>query len=76
MHECRLPDNWPKPVRSAILHASSLAHAAIIHTRSWCANSSIARVRLAGQSDQAKHEIALLREELSLPQPSAQHKES
>lgn len=61
-----IPDNWPETIRRAVLHAASLAHASIIHTRSWCANSSIARTRLAGLLDQAKQEISLLNEEIRI----------
>jgi len=39
---------------------------AIIHARGWAANSSIARVRLRGQLEEARAEIALLTEELRL----------
>jgi len=57
---------WPKRIRSAILNAISLAHYSIIYSRSWCANSSIARVQLAGKLDQAQNEISLLKEEIRI----------
>jgi len=55
-----IPGNWPAVVRRSVLHAASLAHTAIIHSRSWCADSPIARARMAGQLDRAKQEISLL----------------
>jgi len=61
-----LPDNWPEVVKTAVIHTVSLSHMAIIWTRSWAVNSPIARVRLAGQLDQTKNEIALLKEEIRI----------
>lgn len=56
----------PDQINTAVLHVASLAQAAVIHTRSWCADSSLARVRLAGQLEQARNEISQLREELRI----------
>jgi putative transposase len=61
-----LPKGWPKHVRTSILHVISLAYFALIYTRSWAANSSIERVRLRGELDEANQEIALLKEELRI----------
>ena len=61
-----LPDSWPESVRVAMLHVISLAHAAITYSRSWCADSPLARVRLKGQLEQARDEISLLREEIRI----------
>ncbi|MFO7871321.1 MAG: hypothetical protein R6V03_07820, partial [Kiritimatiellia bacterium] len=61
-----LPFAWPDTVRTAVLHACSLAHYAIVYTRSWCADSRLQRVRLAGRLDRARNEIALLREEIRI----------
>ena len=36
-----------------------LAHYALVYTRSWAANSSTARVRLAAKADRLEQEIAL-----------------
>lgn len=72
MADCRtpedipLPDDWPKHVRSAVVHVISLAYAALTWTRSWAANSPIQRVRLAGQLEQANSEIDLLKEEMRI----------
>ena len=44
----------------------ALAHFALVHVRSWCVNSSIARVRLVAECDILRTEVALLREELRI----------
>ena len=59
-------DFFPKNVRQSILHVISVAHWALIHTRSWAADSPLQRVRLAGLLDQANNEGSLLREELRI----------
>ena len=46
-----LPRDWSAHACAAFLHAVSLAHAAVTYSRGWCANSPIARVRLAGEND-------------------------
>ncbi len=51
----RLPRGWRK-----------LARAALVRTRSWCADSPLARVRLRGRVDRLEQEVALLREELRI----------
>ena len=48
-----LPANWATSVKSAILNAISLARLAIIHSRSWAANSVNARVRLQAKLERA-----------------------
>ncbi len=58
-----LPKSWPALVRSAVLHAIALAHAAVTHVRGMCLDSRIARLRLAARLDRAEAEIARLREE-------------
>ncbi len=64
-----LPKTRPEHARSAIIHVISLAHAAIVCARGWAANSPIARVRLRGQLEEARAEIALLTEELRIQGP-------
>ena len=61
-----LPSGWSKNVKSAILHAISLAHYAVVAARGWAANSINARVRLTAGNNQLKHETQLLREELRI----------
>ena len=34
-----LPKGWPRTVRSAVIHAISLAQFSLTHTRSWAANT-------------------------------------
>jgi len=58
-----LPKDWPRSVQAAILHVIALAQYALAYTRGWAADHANARVRLAAQSEQARQEAALLREE-------------
>jgi hypothetical protein len=72
MHKSRicrrlgLPNSWPRSIQTALVHVMSLAHYALIYTRSWAANSSNARVRLAGKRDDLEAEAAFLREEIRI----------
>ena len=61
-----LPRSWPTCVKSAILQVISLAHLAIIYSRSWAANSPIARVRLQGKLERSRNEVSLLQEEIRI----------
>lgn len=61
-----LPKAWPKRVKNALINAVSLAHAGITDSRSWCADSPLKRVQLAGQLNQARQEIAMLKEEIRI----------
>jgi len=68
-HSCPnlfLPDHWNRHVKSALLHVISLARLACVHTWAWAAGSLDTRTRLAAQLQQARAEIALLREELRI----------
>ena len=56
----RLPSQWPRHVKSGILHAISLASVVVAVAR----GRALGRKRLHAQLDQATAEIALLREEL------------
>ena len=58
----RLPRQWPDHVKSGILHAIALASTAMtaVHAR------TARRHRLRAELDQARNEIALLREELEI----------
>lgn len=57
------PKHWTRSIQTALVHVMSLAHYALVHTRSWAANGSNDRARLSAKSDQLDHEIRLLREE-------------
>jgi hypothetical protein len=59
-----LPRRWTRCVCTAVLHVISLARLASASVRGWAVNSANTRVRLATQSDQARQEISLLREEM------------
>ena len=61
-----LPNSWTFFVKSAVLHAISLAQFAMVHTPGWAANSPNARIRLKAELEQAHQEIALLREEIRI----------
>jgi hypothetical protein len=61
-----LPANWPSNVKSLILQVISLARLAIIHSRSWAANSVNARVRLQEQLEQVRNEVSLLQDEIRI----------
>ena len=65
-HGTPLPSAWPKLARAAIVQLAGLAHVALTRTRSWCADSRLARVRLRGRVDGLEQEVALLREELRI----------
>ena len=59
-----LPNHWNRHIKSALLHVISLARLACVHTWEWAAGSLDTRTRLTAQLQQARAEIALLREEL------------
>jgi len=61
-----LPRGWPKLARAAIVQLVGIAHVALTRTRTWCADSRLARVRLRGRVDRLEQEVALLREELRI----------
>jgi len=61
-----LPKGWPKRVRSAAIHAMSLAHATLTTSRGWVANHWNARVRLKADNDRLRQEVSLLEEELRI----------
>jgi len=61
-----LPKGWSEHVRSALIHAVSLAAAAWTLTRSRAATSRSQGRRLQAELDRASTEIALLKEELEI----------
>ena len=64
--DIQLSKSWPTNVKSAVLHTLSLAHFIMTYTRSWCANSSISRLRIKAQLESARQEITLLKEEIRI----------
>lgn len=61
-----LPKGWSRCVRSAVIHAISLAHFSLTSTRSWAVNNWNARVRLTAENDRLRQELALLQEEMRI----------
>ena len=55
-----LPNGWSRRVRSAVIHAISLANFSLTATRSWAANSWNARIRLKSENERLRQELALL----------------
>jgi len=61
-----LPKGWSDRIRSAVIHAISLAHFSLTSTRSWAANSWNARIRLKAENDRLRQELALVRKEMRI----------
>ena len=61
-----LPAGWPKTVKSAILHAVSLAFNVMTVVHGKAASSRNTRHQLQADLDQARTEIALLKKELAI----------
>ena len=61
-----LPKQWPNHAKTAFLSAVALAHQAMVWSVSWCVNSRIERVRVIGEKEQLKAEVAMLKEELRI----------
>jgi putative transposase len=61
-----IPKSWPRSVQAAIVQVIALAQYALAYTRSWAANSSNERIRLAAKAGQLEQEVALLREEIRI----------
>jgi hypothetical protein len=61
-----LPRGWPRKVRSAVLHAISLAATALGMAWGRAAASSSLRRRQAAETDRLRTEIRLLEEELAI----------
>ena len=70
LHHIPRPKSWTRHVRSAVLHVIALAQYAAVCTRSGAAHSTSARVRLKAANDRLSQEVALLREELRIKDPS------
>jgi len=61
-----LPQHWPRRVRSAVVHAVSMANTAFTVTRSHAENHFNARVRLQAENDRLRREVSLLKEEIRI----------
>jgi len=62
----QLPKRWPRHVRSAIVHAVSMASLAFTASQARAENHSCARTRLQATSDRLQRQVALLLEELRI----------
>ena len=61
-----LPKNWRGHVKSAVLHAISLAHFSIVHARGMATGHIRRCVRLMAQNERLREECTLLREEIRI----------
>ena len=61
-----LPRGWTKVVRAGVLHAISVASAAMTHAWSRSSTSRSARTRERAAADRLRTEVSLLTEELAL----------
>ncbi len=61
-----LPKNWPRGVKTAVVHVIALARVAIVHARRLVLDSPNARTRLDGDLQRAMDELSLLEEELRI----------
>ena len=64
--ELRLPENWPRQVRSAVVHAVSMAHTAFSTACGRVEHRFDELVRLRADNDRLHQEISLLLEELRI----------
>ena len=62
----QLPQCWPRRVRSAAVHAISLADLAFTKTLSWAADGLNTRLRLQVELERLRREVSLLREEIRI----------
>lgn len=61
-----LPNEWPKRIRSAVLHTISLARLAFVAARGQAGCSRNAQARLRAELEAARGEITLLERELEI----------
>ena len=61
-----LPKSWTKTIKSSVLHAVSLASAALTTAWGRVASNRRPRVQMVAELERAKTEITLLKEELSI----------
>ena len=60
------PRGWPRRIRSAAVHAVSLAEFALTAALGWAAQSLNPRLRLRAEIERLQQEIQLLREEIRI----------
>jgi putative transposase len=65
-HVIPLPKHWHKHIKSAVLHAVSLASMVLTATRGRVSKQKAPVVRLRAELEVARSEIALLKEEISI----------
>jgi len=61
-----LPEGWPRRVRSAVIHALSLARTSLFLARADAENHFDERLRLRAEVDRLREETALLKEEIRI----------
>ncbi len=61
-----LPRGWPRRIRSAAVHAISLANFALATALGWAAQSLNPRLRLRAEIERLQQEVGLLREEIRI----------
>ncbi len=72
----QLPRGWPHRIRSAAVHALSLAEFALTAALGWAAQSLNPRLRLRAELERLQQEIQLLREETRIKDSRMQHIEA
>src|SRR5712692_3509576 len=71
-----LPRGWPGRIRSAAVHAISLADFALTTALGWAAQSLNPRLSLRAELERLRDEISLLREEIRIKDSRMQHIEA
>ena len=67
------PRGWPRRIRSAAVHAVSLAEFALTAALGWAAQSLNPRLRLRAELERLRQEIQLLREEIRIKDSRMTH---
>jgi len=71
-----LPRGWPRGLRSAAVHAVSIAEFALTTALGWAAQSLNPRLRLRAELERLRNEVLLLREEIRIKDARMQHIEA
>lgn len=71
-----LPRGWPRGLRSAAVHAVSIAELALTTALGWAAQSLNPRLHLRAEIERLQQEIQLLREEIRIKDARMQHIEA